>query len=131
MLNSAHIQGRFTKEPEMRSTANGTLCCSFTLANERVKDEVNYIKCFAWGKLAETIRQYCHQGTMIIADGYFKYRTWEGTRGKQEGVELNVERIHFCGGSRDNNTPARTSAAPPKQTDEFEEIPAGDDDLPF
>lgn len=132
MLNSTYIQGRFTEEPEPRSTMNGTSCCSFTLANERIKGEINFIKCFAWGKTADIIIQYCRKGAMVIAEGYLKYRTWEGTRGRQESVELNVEKIHFCGGLQCDGTPSRTgsSAAPPKQTDGFEEITA-DDDLPF
>lgn len=54
-MNKIVICGRLTKDPELRTTNNGTEVCGFTVAVDRRvkkndKKEADFIDCTAWGK---------------------------------------------------------------------------------
>ena len=65
-FSKAIITGNLTRDPELRNTPNGASVCSFSVAVNRTyrdasgeqKEDVSFIDCSAWGKLAEMISQY-------------------------------------------------------------------------
>ena len=128
MLNSCHIQGRFTKDPELRTTQSEISVVSFTLANDQgygEKKNVEFIEFTAWRQKAEFIQRNFHKGDMAIASGTLKSREWtdrDGGKRKTWFVELNE--IEFCGSAAKKN-PGTDQYGP-----QFEEI-EDDDDIPF
>ena len=79
MLNKVILMGRFTRDPELRTTPNGANVCSFSVAVNRTyrdsngeqKEDVSFIDCSAWGKLGEMINQYAKKGSGVLEIEFF------------------------------------------------------------
>ena len=79
-MNSVHIIGRLTKDPEVRYTQSGKAFARFTLAVDRRggKDKgADFIPCQAWDKLAETIGDYTQKGSKIAVEGRIQTGSYE------------------------------------------------------
>lgn len=100
-MNRAIIQGRLTRDPDMRSTTTGKPVCSFTLAwSERVKESEQkvFLNCVAWDKNGEFVAKHFVKGQEAIVEGKLVARRFTDKEGKErEVIELIVERMHFCG----------------------------------
>ncbi len=96
------IMGNLTRDPELRSTPSGTQVCSFSVAVNRVyngNEQVSFFDCSAWGKIGETIAQYCKRGSGILVSGRLDQRTFDDKDGnKRSRVEITVEDFNFVGG---------------------------------
>ena len=65
MLNSMNIQGRLTKDSELRYTANNKAVASFTIANDvgfGDNKQTSFLNVVAWGKTAEAVSKYTRLG---------------------------------------------------------------------
>lgn len=110
-MNSINLIGRLTKEPEIKTTANGNKVISFCLAVDRKSKnkETDFIDCVAWNKLAEIISQYCNKGKMISVTGSLQTRNWEDSNGsKHKASEVNVMSIDLLGGADKSSETAVT-----------------------
>lgn len=136
-FSKAIITGNLTRDPELRTTPNGATVCSFSVAVNRTyrdgageqKEDVSFIDCSAWGKLAEVINQYAKKGTGVLVSGRLSQRSWEDKDGnKRSRVEIVAEDFNFLSNRADgtssyNNT---TEEAP---ADIPDDIPEGEIDL--
>ena len=135
-MNSINIIGRLTKEPELKTTANGNKVVSFCLAVDR-RDKAkttDWIDCVAWNKIAEILAQYCHKGKLISVSGSLQTRTYDSNGHQVKVSEVLVNSMDML--SKDE-APAPQAPLPP---DEPVDMPSGlitDDedlssvDLPF
>ena len=143
-FSKAIITGNLTRDPELRTTPNGSSVCSFSVAVNRVyrdsngeqKEDVSFIDCSAWGKLAEMISQYAKKGSGVLVSGRLDQRSWEDKNGggKRSRVEIVVEDFNFVGGRDGGNTSGSSSApASASQEDIPEDIPEEIDlsEVPF
>ena len=72
MINKVLIQGRLTKEPELKQTQSGVPVLLFTVAwSEKYKETETkcFLLCKAWRTTAEFINKYFHKGQEIGIDG--------------------------------------------------------------
>lgn len=90
--------GRLTKDPELKSTTNSTVCKIFLATTERYsggdgdwKEQTDFIPCVLWGKKAEAIAKYCFKGTMIQVSGRLKVRKWEKDGVNITSIECRVD----------------------------------------
>lgn len=127
-MNIVNLIGRFTADPDGRTTSSGTACATFTLAVDKGytgKDGqrgADFIDCVAWRNTAEFITKYFGKGKLAAITGRIETRTYEGKDGqKRKAVEVNVDKIEFCGTKKDAAEP--TSLDPEPYED--------DADLPF
>jgi len=121
MLNVLNLEGRFTADPELRTTSTGKNVASFTLAVDRNVGEkqTDFIPCIAWNKTADFICNYFGKGDLIIVEGSLQSRRWDDKNGnKRTAYECVADRVHFCG-----------SKAKAENVDVAPEV--DDDDLPF
>lgn len=91
--------GRFTEDPELRSTTTGKFCTRFTLAVKRPysKDATDFINFVAWEKTAENICKFFTKGKMIAIRGYLTSRKIEDKNGnKRTAFEVVCEEFDFC-----------------------------------
>lgn len=115
-FSKAIITGNLTRDPELRTTPNGSSVCSFSVAVNRVyrdsngeqKEDVSFIDCSAWGKLGEMIGQYAKKGAGVLVSGRLDQRSWEDKNSgqKRSRVEIVVEDFNFTGpanNDRNNN----------------------------
>ena len=116
VLNHVALQGRLTRDPELRSTGSGIPVTSFSLAVNGKKDDTTFIDCVAWRGTAEAICQYLGKGRMMVVEGSLQSREWNDKEGnRRKSIEVNVSQFHFCD---------KKESAPqyPQQNNEFQEI---------
>lgn len=112
MLNHITIQGRLTRDPELRRTGSGTAVASFSVACDRdfsKEKEVDFIDCVAWGKTGEFVSGYFAKGASILVSGRLQMRSYTDKSGsKRTAAEVVAESVHFCGSKAE-----RTESADP------------------
>ncbi len=121
-FSKAIITGNLTRDPELRTTPNGSSVCSFSVAVNRVyrdsagnqQEDVSFIDCSAWGKLGEMIGQYAKKGSGVLVSGRLDQRSWEdkNSGSKRSRVEIVVEDFNFltANSDRDGGTSSKSAA---------------------
>jgi single-strand DNA-binding protein len=141
-VNKVILIGRLGKDPEIRSTPNGTTVCKFSLATDdrwtdksgEKQERTEWHNIVAWGKLAEICGQYLRKGKLVYIDGAIRTDSWDdketgqkkyrteivansmqmlGPKGEDEGGGGS-----YAGARRGSSAPA---SAPPAEDDE--EVP--------
>lgn len=135
------IAGNLTRDPDLRSTANGRSVASFGVAVNRnrkdasgnMNEEVTFYNCSAWGQQAENINKYLHKGDPILLSGRPHQSNWRDRNGaERSSIEVEVDDFVFLGGgNRDNNSGSSSYPAPAGSTvssDDFvpNDIPDGE-----
>jgi single-strand DNA-binding protein len=161
-FNRVMLLGNLTRDPQMRYLPSQNpvtdfgLACNrkFKTASGEQREEVLFVDCSAFGRIAEIINQYCTKGKPIFVEGRLKYDTWEDKNGggKRSKLSVVVENMQLLGGRdggagggppspdeaqppADSPRPAR--AAPPRSapaqapTYNDEAPPVNQDDIPF
>lgn len=131
-LNKCIIQGRLTKDVELRYTANEKPVASFTLAVDRNGRDngTDFINCVAWNNTAVFVDKYFSKGSMAVVDGRLQMRNWEDKDGnKRTSAEVVVDNIYF-GGDKKTATQGYTAPQAAAQP-QFEDIDEDDEKLPF
>lgn len=146
MLNKVILMGRFTKDPELRSTPQSVSVCNFRLAVTRnYKNggsyESDFIDCVAWRNTAEFVSKYFKKGNLVCVEGSLQSRNWEQDGQKRTAVEVMVDNTYFVeskkdsaeGGSYIPSAPAPSVSAPSAGAFASNDFSAIDDadDLPF
>ena len=133
MLNHITLQGRLTKDPELRTTPTGVQVATFTLACDRdfQRDQVDFVPCVAWRQNAEFISKYFHKGNLMVVCGSLQSRYWtDKDNNKRTAWEVQVDRAYFCEGKKDSGegySAGEPNFVPAKAPD----IIADDGELPF
>ena len=98
--------GNLGRDPELKSTGNGTTVCSFSIAcTETWKDKggqkqerTEWVRCVAWNNLAELCGQYLKKGRQTYVEGRLQTREYEGKDGtKKYSTEVVVDKVVFLG----------------------------------
>ena len=152
-LNVVAITGNLTKDPELRSTPNGTSVCKLRVAvNSRRKDgqsgewvdKPNYFDVTVWGAQGENCANYLSKGRPVAVEGRLDWREWEAQDGsKRQAVEIVANSVQFLGSRSDNagggsgggGNGFEAKSDVPADTSDFEgaTVSSGgsDDDIPF
>ena len=142
-MNSIHIKGRLTRDPELRNTDSGKQVANISVAVNRrfQKDKADFFNVTAWEKSAEFLNKYFRKGQEILVEGEMQSREYTDKDGnKRTAWDIRAENIEFCGSKSDNagnsQQPSSQANYPAAGTPDvspssnFQEIPT-DDDLPF
>ena len=137
-INVVVLSGNLGQDPELRFTPKGTQVASFSIASNRVwfdresnerNEETSWIRCEAWGKMADTINNYLKKGSQVMIHGRLKQDRWEDSQGQQRTTIKVVV--------RDLQLPPRGEAAAPEMAEVAasppleDEQPPLDEDVPF
>lgn len=132
-LNHIDIMGRFTRDPELRYTAQGTPVASFTLAVDRdyqsggSERQTDFIDCLAWRGTADFVSKYFNKGSMAVVTGRLQIRDWEDKNGnKRRSAEVVADSVYFGESKKRGDG---VNVEPPKLVEMEEDD--GDDTLPF
>ncbi len=105
MLNRVCLIGRLTKNLELRTSTNGKKYVAFTVAvNSSYNNNVNFINCFAWNKIAENMAKYLSKGSLISIDGSINSRTVKTNEGNRTVLDVNADRVSFLDKMNTNKT---------------------------
>lgn len=130
-LNSVHLVGRFTKDPDYGKTASGKSKVNFTMAVYRDKEHTDFINCVAWNGTADLIYQRMCKGMMISAEGVISTRSWDDNYGKKHWLtEVNINNVGFIEGKKDNATQNVYSEPQTNEFAKYESI-IDDEALPY
>ena len=130
MINKTVIQGRLTKDVEVRATPNGTKVASVTVAwSEKYKETERklFIPCVVWGAQAEFAASYFRKGQEIIVEGYLASRKWQDKDGNNRTAFEAVADECFFAESKKTESPVGLQETPSP----FEEFLDDDEDCPF
>ena len=153
-FNQVILMGNLTRDPELRTTPNGTNVCSFSLALNRSykgsdgqwQEATDYVDVVAWGPLGERVAQYLSKGRPCLVNGRLQSRNWEQDGQKRSKVEVIAQDVTFLGGAGGNSGGGPSSAseaaaegAPKKTSNKKDDVviedigdePINLDDIPF
>lgn len=125
MFNKTILQGRLTRDPELKITNTGIEITNFTVAwSEKIKEKETkcFLSCIAFRQHAKFINNYFKKGQEIIVDGKLITREYvDKDNNKRHVTELICDTAHFCGSKSDMPIKENTNIL--EDTDS--------DDLPF
>lgn len=119
-MNSIHILGTITKEPELRYTQSGIAILSFSIAyNEKRKqqdggyaDISHFFDVTALGKKAETINSWFRKGSRILIQGSLDYQSWEKDGQKKSKVGIKLDDFDFIDKKDNQSNNGQANQAP-------------------
>ena len=135
--NVVVLQGRLTRDPEVKQTQSGKAVCSFSLAVGSGKDQTSFFDITAWEKKAEFAGQYLKKGSAVLVTGSLSQQSWndKDTGAKRSKVIVNAQTITFQAGGK------KEEGSHPEPKSEAEQAldkagltgsnPFNDDDCPF
>ena len=139
-MNKVILTGRFTRDPEVRYTNDGTSIARFSIAVNRrfVKEgsdqKADFLNCVAFGKSAEFIEKYFRKGMKADLSGRIQTGSYTNKDGvKVYTTDIVVEEIEF-GESKGSSQTQTASPTPNPEADPdgFMNIPDGiDEEMPF
>lgn len=104
-FNQVAIAGRLTRDPEMKTSAGGTVVCKFSLAFDQGTGDskrAGFIEVSCFGKTAETATKYLKKGSAVLVGGRIEHQTWEGENGgKRSGIKIVGHDIQFLDKKKD------------------------------
>ncbi|MBE6140224.1 MAG: single-stranded DNA-binding protein [Firmicutes bacterium] len=113
-MNKVLLTGRLTREPESRMSQGSMeivrfgLACRNDFINKEGERDTEFVNCVAFGRTANTISRFCHQGDLINATGRIRNNNYEAQDGtKRYSTDIVIEQIEFLmkkGGSTNNYT---------------------------
>ena len=147
-INTVVVTGNLTRDPELRSTPNGTSVCKMRVAvNSRRKDgasewvdKPNYFDVTVWGAQGENCANYLSKGRPVAVEG-----ASTGASGRRKTApsasQLKLSPIASSSSAHAATTPAaamassraRTFRPTPRTSRARRPAPAArlDDDIPF
>ncbi len=99
-MNRVMLTGRLTRDPELRSLANGKSVTQFSIATHDYRggsEKAEYHNVVTWDRLAEICSQYLGKGQLVAVEGRIQTRQWEDDKKvrhwKKEVVASSVEML--------------------------------------
>ena len=99
-MNRVLLTGRLTRDPELRTLANGKPMAQFGIATNDYRggtEKTEYHNVVTWERLAEICGQYLGKGQLVAVEGRLQTRQWEDDRNvrhwKTEVIASNVEML--------------------------------------
>ena len=107
MVNKVFLIGHLAANPEVKATPKGTYVANLRLATNTYlgkdeagnsKEETEFHRLVAFGKLAEFAGLYLQKGRAVYAEGRLRTNKWEDTGGqKHSRTEVVLSELHFVG----------------------------------
>ena len=119
--NKIFLQGRLTKEPEIRLTSKNDKVARFTIAVDRDfnREETDFINCVAFKATAAFIESYFTKGDMIIVCGRLHMQQYTAKDGSNRtAAEVMTDNVWFCGGKGKTKDAATDAQLVPVEDDE-------------
>ena len=147
-FSAAQLKGTLGRDPEVRSTPNGTRVANFSLAVERGfgdKVQTDWHNIVAWKDLATFAERFLKKGKSIYVTGELQVRTWDDkqTGAKRTVTEIKADRIEFADSGETSGSSTRQERSspapqtrqqvvpPPPRATVASDNPFEEEDIPF
>lgn len=99
-MNSVHLIGNLTRDPELRTTQSGIACCTFSIAVSRPRtrdglQEADFIPIVTWRNTAENCAKYLAKGRKVAVTGEIRTRNYEKDGHKVYVTEVLANSVEF------------------------------------
>lgn len=109
-MNKIFIVGNLTRDPELRSTRDGTVVCSFTVAVNRRKrgadagqPDADFFRVSAWRELGTNCNLYLKKGRKVAVVGSVSVSTYTGNDGQtRASMDITAQDVEFLTPKSDN-----------------------------
>lgn len=137
-MNKILVIGNVGNDPEMRYTPSGTAVTTFSLATNRVyttsdgerREETEWFRVSAWGRLAEQCNNYVTKGRKVYAEGRLRSDTWTGNDGQTRvRLEISANSVIFLDragdvdGGTTQGSPSASAAPRPGSSEDVDDLP--------
>ena len=147
-FNKVLLMGNLTRDPQLSYLPSQTPVVDFGIAVNRKwtskegesKEEVCFVDCRAYSRLAENINKYMRKGRPIFVEGRLMYETWTAQDGtKKSRHRIHVDNCQFLGGglgapaaeAQGAGEPSQESQVGPDNNSAPGPAKAAGDDIPF
>jgi single-strand DNA-binding protein len=144
-INSIHITGNLTGDPDLRYTPEGQPVCNFNIASSRrYRDKdtgewkdasPTFIRVVTWRQLAERMGERLHKGHAVYVEGFLQSRSWETSDGqKRSAIEiqaLRVQHLNKFPGEKEESIPEEGEPESKEEGEPESKEEKGKEDLPF
>lgn len=136
-MNSVNLVGNLVRDPELKTTQNGTPTCTFTIAvnRPRAKDGsqgADFIPIVTWHTIAENCAKYLSKGRKVAVVGEIRTRNYEASDGHKVYVtEVLAGKVEFLTSRGDAGSYTKQDDAPAPKTDANGFTEVDDNELPF
>lgn len=103
-VNHCTFIGHLGSDPETRDV-NGTMVANFSIAvsetwkkDGQTQERTEWIRCQAWGKLAEICGQYLKKGSQVYVAGKMQTRKYEKDGQTHYATNINIRDMEMLGG---------------------------------
>ncbi len=142
-FNKVLLMGNLTRDPQLSYLPSQTAVVEFGLAVNRrwtgqdgsEREEVCFVDCRAFGKMAENINKYLKKGRPLFVEGRLTFDSWTAQDGsKRSKHRVTVEGFQFLGspGGANAGQAQQGGEAESPSPDEPQNSGGGKaDDIPF
>ncbi len=138
MINSVVLIGRLTADPELKTTAQGTSFCRFSIAVDREftrqgeERQTDFINIVAWRQNADFISKYFNKGKLIGIQGSIQTGRYTDRDGNtRNSFDVVVNRASFIGPKGDSSNAPVENTFDVSNVSDFSRVPEDDSELPF
>lgn len=127
-MNKGVIVGRLTRNPELRYTNQNKAVTKISIACNNAKDDTTFLNITIFGKMAETVNNYCSKGDLLGVSYIVKNNTWTDKELKKHFDYIFIaNKVTFLATTKKENNIEN------ENKDVFEEFgeEIKDEDLPF
>jgi single-strand DNA-binding protein len=139
-MNKLFITGNLTRDPELRSTRDGTPVCTFTVAVSRRqksaeagKPDADFFRVTAWRALGESCGKYLQKGRKVGVTGSVSVNTYTAQDGSfRASMEVAADDVEFLS-PKSEYAPGTVGAidAAAKKDQQTGFVQVDGDELPF
>ncbi|QIW09254.1 single-stranded DNA-binding protein [Francisella sp. LA112445] len=101
-VNKVILLGRLGNDPEVRTTQNGTMVATLSIAtNDGMGENITteWHRVVVFGKTAEIIQRYASKGSQLFVEGRLRTNKWQDKNGNmQYTTEIVANNFQFVGG---------------------------------
>lgn len=125
MLNQCNFIGRLGNDPEIRYLPSGGAVASISIGcsekwrdkeTGEKKEKTEWIRCSAFGKLAEIMGEYLRKGALVYVSGKMQTRKYQDQSGQDRySTEIVVSEMKMLGGKPDNQGQQQGGYQKPQQ----------------
>ncbi len=139
-VNKVILIGNLGKDPEIRTTPQGTALARFSVATTSTwkdssgarQERTEWHDVVAWEKLAQICGEYLHKGKMVYVEGSLQTRNWEDQNGqKRYKTEIKANNVVMLSPRDPARGVKEAATVAPQESSQVAETPVYDDDVPF
>jgi single-strand DNA-binding protein len=113
-MNRVMLTGRLTRDPELRSLANGKSVTQFAIATHDYRggaEKSEYHNVVTWDRLAEICSQYLGKGQLVAVEGRIQTRQWEDDKKVRHWkTEIVANAVEMLSGRRKKDYAVESAA---------------------